>query len=113
GKSAEEIYRAPAEQDPNGESDDNGQGMGGVLDAPATDPASQQAQEAGWKVAMVQAAQAAKQQGNLPAGIARLVNDQLNPPQRWQDILRAFVRQAAKDDYSWTRPNTRYSHTGF
>lgn len=115
GQSAEQIYTAPAPPDPNDgdePGDGAGQGIGGVLDAPG-DEADQQAHEANWKVALTQAAQAAKQQGTLPAGMARLVDETLNPPARWQDILRAFVRAAAKDDYSWTRPNTRYLHTGF
>jgi len=128
GLSAEEIYGQLAnekQQDSNnGQDGQNGQespgngtasdeqGMGGVLDAPG-DEASQQEQEAQWKVGLVQAAQAGKMAGNLPSGIARLVQETLNPPARWQDILRSFVRESAKDDYSWTRPNTRYASTGF
>jgi predicted metal-dependent peptidase len=122
GKSAEEIYNALAPQNQTESENDqqsggkgspsDQQGMGGVLDAPG-DEASQQEQEAGWQVALVQAAQAAKQAGQLPAGMARLVQETINPPARWQDLLRAFVRESAKDDYSWTRPNSRYAHTGF
>lgn len=109
GKSAEEIYVAESgKPDSSGDSP----GMGGVLDAPG-DEADKQAQEANWKVAMVQAALAAKGCGKLPASLARLVEDQINPQPRWQELLRAFVREAAKDDYAWSKPNYRYSSTGF
>lgn len=90
----------------------NPHGIGGVLDAPG-DESQQREEEAKWTVAMVQAVQAAKQQGKLPAELARLVDEELNPPPRWQDLLRNFVRERAKDDYSWTRPNPRYLATGF
>jgi predicted metal-dependent peptidase len=124
GKSAEEIYNALAPQNQNqtgpGDDPESGgkgspsdqQGMGGVLDAPG-DEASQQEQEASWQVALVQAAQTAKQAGQLPAGMARLVQETINPPARWQDLLRAFITAKAHTDFSWTHPNTRYAHTGF
>ena len=129
GLSAEEIYGQLANEKSQGEdqpdqgnqngqnSPGNGpasddQGMGGVLDAPG-DEAQRQEQEAQWKVGLAQAAQAGKMAGNLPAGIARLVQETLNPPARWQDILRQFIREIAKDDYAWNKPNARYLHTGF
>jgi len=129
GLSAEEIYGQLAGEKPQdkpgddqpgqngpespgkGDSSDE-QGMGGVLDAPG-DEAAKQEQEAQWKVGLIQAAQAGKLAGNLPSGIARLVQDTINPPADWRDLLRAFVRTSAKDDYSWTRPNRRYASTGF
>lgn len=98
--------------DGDGDGDSMGDGLGEVLDAPG-DEAQQQEQEANWKVALVQAAQAAKAQGKLPAGMARLVQEQINPPPRWQDLLRAFIRETCKDDYSWVRPNPRYLQSGF
>jgi len=106
GMSAEEVYsRLPQDQS-------GGEGMGEVRD-PSGDESEKKEQEAGWKVAMVQAVHAAKMAGNLPAGIKRMVADTLHPPPRWQDILREFVQDRANDDYSWTRPNPRYAHTGF
>ncbi len=121
GISAEEIYnRLPRDggNDENGQgtsgkgSQGDSEGMGGVRDVPG-DEAEKKEQEASWKVAMVQAVAAAKMAGNLPAGIKRLVDDTLHPPARWQDILRELVQDRANDDYSWTRPNPRYAHTGF
>lgn len=130
GMSAEEIYASMPESQSgeNGENGENGSnggkkssgkapprdqnGMGEVQDAPG-DQAQKDEQEANWKVSMVQAATAAKMQGKLPANMARLIEDLLNPKERWQDHLRRFVQAHCKDDYSWTRPNTRYAGTGF
>lgn len=113
-KSAEQIYNELPTMPNAGSGPGSDHGIGGVLDAPGADsPAAQQEQEAKWKIAMVQAATAAKQQGKLPAGLARLVDEQLNPPARWQDILRHFIRQCAKDDFSWRHPSRRYMASGF
>lgn len=117
GKCAEEIYSDVPQVGGGGQGAGAGagpddQGMGGVLDAPG-DASQAQELEANWKVALTQAAQAAKMQGKLPADMARLVNETLNPPARWQDLLRAFIRETAKDDYSFSRPNPRYMQSGF
>ena len=121
GKAAEEIYYH-VEQQPGQDADGAGSGqgqasgqpggLGDVLDGPA-DEAGQQEQEAKWKCALVQAAQMAKGRGQLPAALARLVEELVNPPTPWEELLRSFVRQNCKDDYSWTRPNPRYSASGF
>jgi len=98
----------------DGGSDGNGEGssMGEVEDSPG-DAAEAKAQEAEWKVAVTQAAVIAQKQGKLPQRIARLVDELLNPPPRWQDLFRNFFRELCKDDYSWKRPNARYMGTGF
>lgn len=121
GKSAEEIYcdaqQQPQGQDGNGQGKGQGQdnepGMGDVLDAPAPDPASKGALEATWKQQTVQAAQGAKGRGSIPAAMVKLVDELLNPKASWQELLRRFIRDNAQDDYSWTRPNSRYASTGF
>lgn len=58
-----------------------------------------------WKIATVQAATAAKQAGNLPADLERFVKDLLNPKVDWRTVLRRFVTEITKSDYSWQRPN--------
>lgn len=65
-----------------------------------------------WESALVQAAQAAKMQGKLPAGMEQLVNGLLNPKVPWQTVLREFVNVASKDDWSWMRPNRRMLSLG-
>ena len=69
-------------------------------------------QEAEWRVAVQQAAQAAKVNGKLPASLARLVEDIATPYLNWREILRVFVQNTAKSDYDWTRPNRRHVANG-
>jgi predicted metal-dependent peptidase len=114
GKAAEQLCAAP-ENKPEGnggDSDEPGDGMGGVR-APSGDASELAEKEARAKMQIAAAAELAKGQGKLPSALARLVNEALNPKVPWQDVLRAFVREAAKDDYSWTRPNPRYAASGF
>ncbi|MDP2734938.1 MAG: hypothetical protein Q8P12_01895, partial [bacterium] len=50
-----------------------------------------QQSEQDWKIAVAQAAQEARMQGQLPASIARMVADVLEPKADWREILRRFV----------------------
>ena len=93
GKCAEDIYTAPAPSDKPVNKE--GSGMGEVRDAPG-DEAQRQEIEASLKVGLTQAAALAKGQGKLPGSLARMVDEVLNPPRRWQDILREFVTVQAK-----------------
>ena len=68
--------------------------------------------QADWQVAVTQAATVAKMRGNLPASIARMIGELLEPKVPWRQVLREFIRQRARDDYSWQRPNRRYLHQG-
>lgn len=69
------------------------------------------AQEA--KVMVAQAAMVARQAGNLPEHLDRLVGEILEPKVKWQDKLRLFLERSTRNDYSWTRPNRRYLQQGF
>jgi predicted metal-dependent peptidase len=64
--------------------------------------------EAEMKVRVAQAAQAAKMCGKLGANLERLVNMALKPKVAWQDVLRRFVVQKAKCEYSFARPKRRF-----
>lgn len=110
GKPAEEMYVAPIKDRPGNDVDDNDQPGWGDVKQPPGDINEKEAQK---KIQIVQAAQAAKQQGKLPASMERLIDAMLNPPSRWQDLLRNFIRERCKDDYAWTRPNPRYLASGF
>lgn len=123
---AEDIYRALSLQekpDPDGkpkgadddgdgknESDDPG-GCGGVEDAP-TDEKSIAQQEAETKQEIAQAMQVGKQAGKLPGGLEAIM-EILQPRVPWKEVLARFLTEAARNDYSFSRPNKRYLHTGF
>lgn len=68
--------------------------------------------EAEWKVATLQAAQAAKAQGKLPAGIDKLVKELQTSKIDWRSALRKFIQTNAKLDYSWKQPNKRFISSG-
>jgi predicted metal-dependent peptidase len=118
GKAAEEYYAVlpdPAGDagsgDGAGRSVDPG-GCGGVVDPARGDPAEARRVEADWRVAAAQAHRAAAGRGPLPAGLGRAVETVLHPPADWRVVLRAFVSAAARNDYSWARPNRRFVHQG-
>jgi predicted metal-dependent peptidase len=86
-------------------------GCGGVEDAPDGETGALE-QEAEWKVAIAQAAMAAKSQGKLPGSLARMVEEIVNPRVAWEVILRDFVERTARNDYNWSQPNRRYLSRG-
>lgn len=122
GKSAEWIYARLPEPPPAG-GDGDGQGDGGagsqlapgppnpqgeVRDAPAAADVTEQE----WAEAVQQAAAQAKARGKLAASLDRFAATAVEPRVDWRSILRRFVQQAARADYSWTRPNQRYAALG-
>lgn len=102
----------------HGEGHKDGHGCGGLRplrnedgSAPTEDEIAQH--EAEGKILVSQAAAMAKQAGKLPAGLERFIDDFIEPKVRWQDQLRLYVEQSARNDYSWTRPNLRHIGRGF
>ena len=82
---------------------------GEVRDCTEEDAATQEAE---WQVAVIQAAQAAKAQGKLPAGIERLMEEIRRPKIDWRAALRRFVQTCARADFTWRQPNRRYVASG-
>jgi predicted metal-dependent peptidase len=118
GKTADEIYaelyQKPQPKDKPGDKPNKDPGgMGGVEDHKAGSQSEQTEQEARWKVALTQAASMAKSRGDIPGELKRLIEDILEPKADWRELLRRFVRDRAKDDYSWSKINTRYAQSGF
>jgi predicted metal-dependent peptidase len=95
-----------------GQGQGDGSGNGGVDDSPGQSTSEVQEEEHEWKQALAQAAHIAKQQGNLPAGISRLVDEILEPSVDWKQKLLRFMNEKAPDDFSWQRPNRRHIAEG-
>jgi predicted metal-dependent peptidase len=119
GECSEAIYSKLPTPPPgkDGNADPDPGKCGEVRDAPGKDgkpasPAELAQAEAEAKTAIAQASQQAKAMGKLPGDLARLVGEILQPKIDWRDVLRRFVTQTAKNDYSWTPPNRRYIHQG-
>ena len=85
------------------------QPAGEVRDAPA---AADTPTEQEWQQAVQQAATAAKGRGELGGELRRQVEQILQPRVDWQAVLRRFVDQAARADYTWTQPSPRYIASG-
>lgn len=123
GKSAEWIFgRLPDPQDDGqgdgqgdpGQDDGQGDAQGEVRDAP-TDPddnGEPAPTEQEWKQKTAEAAQQAKLQGKLPAGMARQISQALQPRIDVRSLLLRFFQDRAASDYSWSRPNVRYLAQG-
>jgi predicted metal-dependent peptidase len=76
------------------------------------DPNTVEVNATDWKIATVQAANAAAAQGKLPDHLKRFIDELLAPKIDWRERLRRFVTQISRDDYSWTRPNRRMLSQG-
>lgn len=89
-------------------------GTGEVRDLPGKDgqPATEsEKREADQqrKIDVQQAALAAKRCGKLPGSLERLIEEISEPVLDYREILARFVDQAARNDYTWTHRNPRYS----
>lgn len=100
-------------------SEENGAGeSGGALDQvhdagsnqgqDKVDSATQAQKSAEMKVRVIQAKNAAKMQGKLSVGLERLIDDLLKPVVDWKTVLRKFVSERAKIDYTFARPKRRF-----
>lgn len=95
GKSADEIYNLlPPDEDGDG---DPGQDD---IRAGAADPQ----QKVDWQIAASQAAAVAAAAGKLPGYMERFLDELGKPQVNWREQLRNFTTAAAKNDFSWSRP---------
>jgi predicted metal-dependent peptidase len=60
-----------------------------------------------WRQHLAGAAQAARQHGELPAALARLVDRLLQPQLPWRTLLAQYLSAIARDDFSYQRPSRR------
>jgi predicted metal-dependent peptidase len=111
GRSAEWIY-ARLQKDNAEQSDEPGAGTpvpGEVRDAPTNADAPT---EADTRQRIQQAALAANGRGELPGAVKDLIKQARASIVDWRSILRRFVSETSKADYTWTRPNMRYMSHG-
>ncbi|QJB56941.1 VWA-like domain-containing protein [Pseudodesulfovibrio sp. zrk46] len=80
--------------------DGDQQTEGGASDESGTDEM--------WELALAQAAQNAREIGDLPGNLERLIGEVLNPKLDWQELLSRYISDRARDDYSWSPPNKRF-----
>ena len=98
-------------------------GTGEVMDAPAgggedgngdDGPSASDiaAEEQAWDEAMHQAASLAKAEGKMPGAVEETVRGAHASAVDWRTLLRRFMTDAAKRDYSWSVPNRRFIDSG-
>lgn len=96
-------------------------GTGEVMDSPGcTDdqagtgqpPPDVSAEEQAWDEAMHQALNLAKAQGKAPGAVEETVRDAHRSTLDWRSLLRRYMTDAAKSDYSWSVPNRRFIDSG-
>lgn len=94
--------------------DPDGEGPGGIGDdiiergSPMTDDEASRV-DAEIRVEVAQAAQAAKATGKMTAGLDKIIAELLDVRTPWYDILERYMVAFTKGDYSWARPNRRFS----
>lgn len=50
--------------------------------------------------------------GRMSAGAKKIVKDVTTPTVHWEDELQFLCEEMTRDDYTWTRPNSRYIQAG-
>ena len=95
-------------------------GTGEVMDAPVgggdgeagPSPSDVAAEEQAWDEAMHQAASLAKAQGRMPGAVEETVRGAHTSTVDWRTLLRRYMTDATKRDYSWSLPNRRFIDSG-
>jgi len=128
---------APGAQDGNGQDQNsNGQGEDGASDAPPSHdpsgtgevmdagaragedgesgetPVDVAAEEQAWDEAMHQAINIARAEGKVPGQVEETVKGAHASTLDWRTLLRRYMTDAAKSDYSWSLPNRRFIDSG-
>ena len=92
-------------------------GTGEVMDAAARDdadagtgeaPVDTNDEEQAWDEAMHQALNLAKAQGKAPGAVDETIRDAHTSTLDWRTLLRRYMTDAARSDYSWSLPNRRF-----
>ena len=105
GKSAEEIYTILEKE--GYQPKDNG--IGEVIEPREGDL---QELEAEMKQKIVSALTVAKMAGKEMGSIGEEIVQLIQPKINWREVLNRFLTETAKNDYIWTRPNSRYIQLG-
>ena len=115
GQGEDSASDAPPSHDPSG--------TGEVMDAgtragengsnnSAETPLDVAAEEQAWDEAMHQALNIARSEGKVPGRVEETVKGAHTSRLDWRTLLRRYMTDAAKSDYSWSLPNRRFIDSG-
>jgi len=65
-----------------------------------------------WKRRVAESSTFAREEGNMPKALERIVEEILEPTLDWRRILRRYILQHAREDYDWMRPDRRLLQYG-
>lgn len=112
--SSEQVYAQLPPEPPGGGS---GQGQPDKNSNPGNDvleaPDKSEAAEAQARATVSKAINVAKAMGKMPGYLKEMIDDILNPKVDWKEVLRRFMTEANKSDYSFARPNRRMISQGY
>lgn len=123
--SSEQVYaQLPPEPPGNGGGQGKGQGgagkdqnQPGKSDNPDNDvleaPDKSEAAEAQARATVNKAINVAKAMGKMPGDLKEMLEDILSPKVDWKEVLRRFMTDVNKTDYSFARPNRRMISQGY
>ena len=113
GQGPDDDSDAPASHDPSGTGEimDAGARGGGDTDA-GESQVDVTAEEQAWDEAMHQAMNLARAEGKLPGGVEETVRNAHASTLDWRSLLRRYMTDAARRDYSWSFPNRRFIDSG-
>ena len=104
---------APPSFDPGGTGEIMDAGSrNGDGDASAEAPIDTAAEEQAWDEAMHQALSLAKAQGKSPGAVEETIRGAHASVLDWRTLLRRYMTDAARSDYSWSLPNRRFIDDG-
>lgn len=107
--SAEGVYNLLPDEPGDGS---GGHGEpGGALDnltSPGKDQSECSQKEAEMQVKVAQAANAAKMAGKLSQGMERLVKEVVKSRTDWRAVLRRFISEKAKNEYTYSKMKRRF-----
>ena len=96
-------------------------GTGEVMDANSREgvgsgsgetPVDTASEEQAWDEAMHQALSIARAEGKAPGGVEETVRNAHASTLDWRTLLRRYMTDAARSDYSWSLPNRRFIDSG-
>jgi len=96
--------------DGDGDEDGDGDQDGERKGRPRLSEADKQAIRDEIKEAMLAAAAASGDAGNLPGGVKRLIQELTEPKMNWRELLRMQLESTIKSDYTWMRASRKGWH---
>ena len=113
GQSQDAGSDAPPSHDPSGTGEVMDAGARSANDSESGEtPVDVAAEEQAWDEAMHQALNIARAEGKVPGQVEETVKGAHTSTLDWRALLRRYMTDTAKSDYSWSLPNRRFIDSG-